>query len=73
MDAEHPETFDNDKISLPANDYMSMFRTLRLPFGAAEAINTVGPFFWFNWDDPDDGNDDPCLRMLAQKLGKFQT
>lgn len=51
-------------ISLPKDKYMSMVRTLRLPFGAIETSSVVGPFFWCAYDQDDD---DPHLRKSQQK------
>lgn len=48
-------------ISLPKEKYMSMVRTMKLPFRAIESSSVVGPFFWCAYDQDDD---DPHLRML---------
>lgn len=47
-------------ISLSKERYMSMIRTLKLPYRGIETSSVVGPFFWCAYDQDDD---DPHLRM----------
>lgn len=47
-------------ISLQQEKYMSMIRTMKLPFRGIESSSVVGPFFWCAYDQDDD---DPHLRM----------
>ncbi|PTB81159.1 hypothetical protein M440DRAFT_63201 [Trichoderma longibrachiatum ATCC 18648] len=54
----------SETISLPKDKYMSMVRTLRLPFGAIETSSVVGPFFWCAYDQDDD---DPHLHIVHRK------
>lgn len=57
--AQHKDTFMPKVISLPKEKYMSMIRTLKLPFRGIETSSVVGPFFWCAYDQDDD---DPHLR-----------
>jgi hypothetical protein len=59
-DAQHKDTFMPKVISLSKDKYMSMIRTLKLPFRGIESSSVVGPFFWCAYDQDDD---DPHLRM----------
>ncbi|EHK16673.1 uncharacterized protein TRIVIDRAFT_40355 [Trichoderma virens Gv29-8] len=63
-DAQHKDTFMPRVISLPKDKYMSMARTLKLPFRAIESSSVVGPFFWCAYDQDDD---DPHLQIVHRK------
>ncbi|KAH6610705.1 magnesium transport [Trichoderma cornu-damae] len=63
-DAQHKDTFMPKVISLPKDKYMSMVRTLKLPFRGIETSSVVGPFFWCAYDQDDD---DPHLQIVHRK------
>ncbi|GFP52237.1 notoamide biosynthesis cluster protein M' [Trichoderma asperellum] len=63
-DAQHKDTFMPKVISLPKEKYMSMVRTMKLPFRAIESSSVVGPFFWCAYDQDDD---DPHLQIVHRK------
>jgi hypothetical protein len=63
--AKHPDTFLTKVISLPAEKYKSMVRTMNLPYRGIETTSTVGPFFWCAHDQDDD---DPHLREFTLLL-----
>ncbi|KKP06098.1 hypothetical protein THAR02_01794 [Trichoderma harzianum] len=63
-DAQHKDTFMPRIISLPKDKYMTMARTLKLPFRAIESSSVVGPFFWCSYDQDDE---DPHLHIVHRK------
>ena len=65
QNATHKDTFTPNYISLSANEYDGMVRTLKLPFRAIESGSVVGPFFWCSMDQDDD---DPHLRRAPPLL-----
>ncbi|KAM0459465.1 hypothetical protein ACHAPV_005653 [Trichoderma viride] len=63
-DAQHKDTFMPKVISLQQEKYMSMIRTMKLPFRGIESSSVVGPFFWCAYDQDDD---DPHLQIVHRK------
>ncbi|KAL6908816.1 hypothetical protein GGI43DRAFT_156228 [Trichoderma evansii] len=63
-DAQHKDTFMPKVISLTKDKYMSMVRTMKLPFRGIESSSVVGPFFWCAYDQDDD---DPHLQIVHRK------
>ncbi|KAK4152833.1 hypothetical protein C8A00DRAFT_44176 [Chaetomidium leptoderma] len=62
--AEHPETFTPNYLSLSHDAYEDMVRAMHLPFRAIEGSSVVGPFFWCAFDQDDD---DPHLQIIFRK------
>ncbi|KAM0483200.1 hypothetical protein ACHAPX_002649 [Trichoderma viride] len=63
-DAQHKDTFMPKVISLQKEKYMTMIRSLKLPYRGIETSSVVGPFFWCAYDQDDD---DPHLQIVHRK------
>jgi hypothetical protein len=58
--AKHPDTFAPHVISLQPSAYVSMVRTMNLPYRGIESTSAVGPIFWAAYDQDEQT---PHLRM----------
>jgi hypothetical protein len=65
QNAKHPETFAPHVISLPPKAYVSMVRTMNLPYRGIESTSAVGPIFWAAYDQDEQT---PHLRKFSLRL-----
>ncbi|QSZ30634.1 hypothetical protein DSL72_000192 [Monilinia vaccinii-corymbosi] len=64
LNAKHPDTFAPNVLSFPSATYISMVRTMNLPFRSVESGSAVGPIFWAAYDQ-DEKN--PHLQIVNRK------
>ncbi|TEY72969.1 hypothetical protein BOTCAL_0085g00180 [Botryotinia calthae] len=50
LNAKHPDTFAPNVLSFPSASYISMVKTMNLPFRSIESGSAVGPIFWAAYD-----------------------
>ncbi|TGO79222.1 hypothetical protein BELL_0040g00270 [Botrytis elliptica] len=62
LNAKHPDTFATNVLSFPSATYISMVKTMNLPFRSIESGSAVGPIFWAAYDQ-DEKN--PHLRKFS--------
>ncbi|KAF5873597.1 uncharacterized protein Bfra_005061 [Botrytis fragariae] len=64
LNAKHPDTFATNVLSFPSATYISMVKTMNLPFRSIESGSAVGPIFWAAYDQ-DEKN--PHLQIVNRK------
>ncbi|KAJ8065243.1 hypothetical protein OCU04_005945 [Sclerotinia nivalis] len=64
LNAKHPDTFAHNVLSFPSATYISMVKTMNLPYRSIESGSAVGPIFWAAYDQ-DENN--PHLQIVNRK------
>ncbi|KAG4031171.1 hypothetical protein MFRU_010g02960 [Monilinia fructicola] len=64
LNAKHPDTFAPNVLSFPSATYISMVKTMNLPYRSIESGSAVGPIFWAAYDQ-DEKN--PHLQIVNRK------
>lgn len=64
LNAKHPDTFAPNVLSFPSSTYISMVKTMNLPYRSIESGSAVGPIFWAAYDQDEEN---PHLQIVNRK------